>query len=261
MALPRLEAPAKGQKGPRASDRLLIVDNDPDFTAFFAAVARSAGYEAMEINDSTRFEGALRSWQPSHVVVDLNMPTIDGVEALQMLVQHRSAAKIVLCSGATRDFLDSVNRLGGRFGLTMSGVLQKPLRPTALKEFLERIATESEPPTSLDDAFDSAFFDEVCATMGRDWVVKGLRKLAAQIETTFGQESLAPADRRQLAQRAHALASSAGMFGFSELSQLCRRLEDACSKEEDLLRPLHQAQSASRPAGNRARELIIELEQ
>lgn len=240
-------------------DRLLIVDDDSDFTSLFVMVAKSAGYEVLEINDPTKFKGALRSFSPSHVVVDLNMPRIDGVEALQMLAEHGSAAKIVICSGATRDFLDAVNRLGGRFGLTMSGVLQKPIRPTTLKEFLEGIANERESATSFADVFDRAFFDEVCSTMGRDWVIKGIKNLVAQIETTFAEENLASADRTQLAQRAHALASSAGMFGFSELSRRSRAIEDACSKEGDTSEPLRQAQSASRSAGIQARELVAHL--
>lgn len=241
------------------TDRLLIVDDDPDFTAYFATVTKAAGYEVLEINDPTRFEGALRSWSPTHVVIDLNMPTIDGVEALQILVRHRSRAKIVICSGAARDFLSTVHRLGGRFGLTMSRVLQKPVSPKELKAFLESIAGEREPTTSIVHAFDKVFFNEVCNTMGREWVIRGLKDLTYQIESTFPKENLASVDRVQLAQRAHRLASSAGMFGFSELSQLCRELEESCSKDGDFSSSLHRAQIAAHAARMCAYQNIVQL--
>lgn len=151
------------------ANRLLIVDDDADFTDFFATVAKSADYEVLEINDSTMFEGAIHSWSPSHVVVDLNMPTIDGLQALRMLARQDKAAKIVICSGGARDFLDSVNRLGGRLGLVMSGVVQKPVRPSMLKEFLEGIASDRELHKSSADAFDTTFLEEVRSTMGREW--------------------------------------------------------------------------------------------
>jgi DNA-binding response OmpR family regulator len=241
------------------TDRLLVVDDSPDFTALVVMAANPAGYEVLEITDSTKFETALRSWSPTHIVIDLNMPTIDGIEALQILARQRSVAKIVICSGAADEFLDAANRLGGRLGLVMSGIIRKPIRLKELKAFLNGFAGKDESISSSGQAFDRNVFDDVCSTMGREWVMKGLRNLATQIETTFAEANLASTGREQLGLGAHALASYAWILGFSGLSHHCRELEDACNKEGDFSSPLHQARDASRSACTKVRELITHL--
>lgn len=241
-------------------DRLLILDDDPLFANFHAKIANSAGYEVREITDPTTFEEALNSWRPTHIMVDLNMPTVDGIEALQILARPASNAKIVICSGAAQDFLDAVHRLGQRLGLQMSGVIQKPVRPQELKSLLENLATESEPKSRPGLPFDRDYFDEVCVTMGKEWTAKGLTTIATQIEHTFGDEkNTGSADRGQLARDAHALASLAGMLGFSEFSQLCRDLEEACGKGGDFSSPLRQAQAASGSVCRTANEMAADL--
>lgn len=239
--------------------RLLILDDDPEFTVFVGTVAKASGYEVLEITDSTKFESALTSWSPSHLMVDLQMPTIDGLEALQILARRQSAAKVVLCSAAAREFMEAVDRLGKRYGLNMSGMFEKPLRVTDLKALLEAVRCDSPTPVSLPPNFDRSFFDEVYGTMGRDWIHRGLANLITQIESTFPEQILASADRKQLARRAHVLASYAGILGFSDLSRHCRELEETCNKGGDFSSPLHMAQVASRFACVKARELLAEL--
>ncbi len=241
------------------TDRLLIVDDNPDFATLVATVAKATGYSVLELTDSTLLEGTLGSWSPTHVLIDLNMPTIDGIAALQILARHHSPAKIVICSGAAGDFLEAAKRLGGRLGLAMSGVIQKPIRLKELKDFLESIANENESTVMVGRAFDRNVFDDLCSTMGREWVVKGLKNFSSQIEATLTADNPAPTEREQLASGAHELASYAGILGFFELSHFCRELEGACNKNGDVLTPLHQAQSASRSANAKAREMVAHL--
>jgi CheY-like chemotaxis protein len=241
------------------TDRLLVVDDNPDFATLVATVAKTTGYTVLEVTDSTMLEGALGSWSPTHVLIDLNMPTIDGIAALQILARHHSPAKVVICSGAAGDFLDAAKRLGGRLGLEMSGVIQKPIRLKELKDFLESIANASQSTVIVGRAFDRNVFDDLCSTMGREWVIKGLKNFTAQIEATLGEDNPAPSAREQLASGAHELASYAGILGFFEVSHFCRELENACTRNGDILTPLHQAQTASRPASAKALEMIAGL--
>lgn len=241
------------------ADRLLILDDDPGFADYVATVGKAVGYDVVSITDSTRFDGEVKTWSPTHIVIDLNMPTIDGVEALQILARQRSRAKIVICSGAARDFLDAVNRLGQRFGLLISGVLQKPIRPTELRSFLESLASKNNPALPFGDAFDVGFFDEVCSTMGGAWVANELSNLEARIKSMFEEGHLSSDDREQIARNAHALASAAGMLGFSQLSWLCRELEDACNRDKDFSSLLRQAQDTSRDVCTKAREMMVHV--
>lgn len=239
------------------ADRLLIVDDDPDFAAIVAAVAKSAGYEVLEITVSTKFEGALRSWSPTHVVVDMNMPEIDGVEALQILKRHSSGATVIICSATQRSFLDAVHALGGRWGLVMADVIQKPIRPKELKHFLEHVAGRSEPTAIADHILDTDIFEGVRGAMGCEWMIKGLAQLISEIDTTLGKQYLALVDREQLARGLPALAAYAGMFGFSEFSQLCREVDEAKKRNKDFEVTWRQAQNASRSVCVKAREVIV----
>lgn len=240
-------------------NRLLIVDDDPGFTNYAAAAAKSAGYEVLEINASTKFEDALRSWSPTHVVVDMHMPEIDGLEALQILARRSRSAKVIICSAAARDFLEAVHALGERFGLTMCGIIQKPVRPQELKGFLEHVAGDGEPTASVVHVFDRGLFDQICGAMGREWMIKGLAQLLSEIDTTLGAPELALVDREQLGRGVPALAAYTGMFGFSEFAQVCRDIEGARKRNRDLEVGWRQAQDASRSVRAKAREVIIGL--
>lgn len=165
----------------------------------------------------------------------------------------------MICSAGEKAFLNAVHSLGRRYGLRMLGVIQKPIRPDELKEFLSNFAGGNESTASVSHAFDRSFFDEVCSAMGREWVIKALTSLTLQIETTLSEEALASADRDQVARGAHALASYAGMLGFSEFANFCRTLEEAPNTDREFAPLLLRAQNASRSVCNKARELIVDL--
>ena len=242
-------------------DRLLILDDDPEFTSLTGTIAETSGYEVLEITDPIQFESTLRSWSPSHVMVDLYVPDIDGFEALQILARWKSPARIVICSAAAREVIDAVDRLGKRLNLNMSGIIEKPHGATELKALLEGLRSEGHGSVAASQSFDRSFFDETCEAMGREWVRRSLANLIAQVESTFtGQTSTSP-DLRQLARSAHTLVAHAGLLGFSEFSQLCRALEEACNTGGDISLPLSNAQAASCSACVKAREIIAEMEE
>ncbi|MEF2553942.1 Hpt domain-containing protein [Aurantimonas sp. A2-1-M11] len=77
-------------------------------------------------------------------------------------------------------------------------------------------------------------------------------KLRRQIEEVFGNEAAALADRQQLARQAHQLVTHAALLGFSELSQLCIELEEACTSGQDVAAPFQQAKAAGQIADRSA---------
>ena len=60
------------------SKRLLIVDDEPDFCDFVADVAEGVGYETCKITNPLEFKQAYLSFDPVAIVMDMEMPDLDG---------------------------------------------------------------------------------------------------------------------------------------------------------------------------------------
>ena len=105
---------------------LLAVDDERDFLELVAELAQGVGYQVVTADTAQGFRDLLVQHSPSLVLLDLQMPGMDGVEALRHLARQNTQAGIVLASGMDQRVLTSARQLGESLGLKMHGVLQKP---------------------------------------------------------------------------------------------------------------------------------------
>ena len=75
----------------------------------------------------------------SHVILDLSMPNMNGIEALKELVRIKPGVKVILSSGY--DEQESIQRMSGR---GLAGFIQKPYSLKSLHDALEK-AGKSDP--------------------------------------------------------------------------------------------------------------------
>jgi EAL domain-containing protein (putative c-di-GMP-specific phosphodiesterase class I)/ActR/RegA family two-component response regulator len=122
-----------------SDDRLLIIDDDNGFRNFVRRVAETVGYDTLITGDAKVFKEQVRAWNPSVIILDLNMPGIDGIELLRDLVDMKVTARVVIASGVDLKVLETVGRMAAERGLAIAGTIQKPVRAEALKEVLERL--------------------------------------------------------------------------------------------------------------------------
>jgi EAL domain-containing protein (putative c-di-GMP-specific phosphodiesterase class I)/FixJ family two-component response regulator len=115
-----------------SENRLLVIDDQPEFATFVARVARMAGYEARETTTPDAFRNLFASWGPTHVVLDLMVPDVDGVELLRFLAEQTLKAKIIILSGMEPRVLEAAGRLAEARGLEVVSTLQKPVRAADL---------------------------------------------------------------------------------------------------------------------------------
>jgi EAL domain-containing protein (putative c-di-GMP-specific phosphodiesterase class I) len=127
---------ARGMNDVIYGNRLLIVDDEQAFASLVAKVAEAAGYEVVVTNDPRSCGRTVRSWSPTVIMLDLKMPAMDGIELLRGLAADQCTAHIVISSGSEEKILDAAMRLGHERGLTMSGVLPKPIRVKTLQDML-----------------------------------------------------------------------------------------------------------------------------
>lgn len=125
--------------------RLLAIDDEKGLLAVVQEAGREAGYEVIATSDPAFFLERLREWDPTLVLMDLQMPDVDGVELLRAMAAEKLTAPIVLMSGVGDKVLRTVGDLGADLGLNMRGVLAKPIRLDTLSRTL---AADAAPQTA-----------------------------------------------------------------------------------------------------------------
>ncbi len=126
----------------------LIVDDDPLHTVVAESilgsittgrvVSASSGKEALAIlgQEVTAIDV---------VLLDLNMPDLDGLAFMRAAVEAGFAGSIVISSGESPAVLRSAETMGKMLGLSVLGALAKPLKPHEMAQMLQRVASRRAP--------------------------------------------------------------------------------------------------------------------
>jgi EAL domain-containing protein (putative c-di-GMP-specific phosphodiesterase class I) len=118
------------------SDRLLILDDEPAIGQTVSMIAQRAGLQAKYCHAPDQFFHAIGKWAPTHIMIDLVMPAVDGVEVLSRLAQAKVRAGVIITSGLGGRVLQSAERAARARGLSVLGVLPKPFSAQALRVLL-----------------------------------------------------------------------------------------------------------------------------
>lgn len=116
--------------------RLSIIDDDERMRRFIRRVAEEVGYEVFDTDSARKFIEAYDESAPDLIICDIFMPQADGIEILSLLSERQCPTPILLISGKSAEFLDTVQRLGQARGLSMAGTLDKPIQLAALRAAL-----------------------------------------------------------------------------------------------------------------------------
>jgi signal transduction histidine kinase/FixJ family two-component response regulator len=117
--------------------RLLILDDDPLVGETVRMMAASIGAESAYCRTTNEFFTQVSEWGPSHILLDLVMPRIDGVEVIQRLAEMGCQATLIIVSGVDRRVLDAAQRSAKQHELPIAGALSKPFSRSALSTLLE----------------------------------------------------------------------------------------------------------------------------
>jgi len=124
-----------------AIESLLIVDDSAVQRQHTATLARECNigliYEAGNGNEALELL-AMLTLPPSLLIIDLEMPGMDGVELIQQLEQRGIDIPIIVASSREGALINSVETMTQALGLSVLAALQKPLGLAQLKAAFER---------------------------------------------------------------------------------------------------------------------------
>ncbi|MGQ9629523.1 MAG: response regulator [bacterium] len=117
--------------------RVLIVDDMISMQFGMRGLVRMAGYETVGLaRDGREAVSMYKELKPDLVVMDINMPVMDGLEAVREIKRIDSSAKIIMCS--TEGDPETVKRS------IEEGVVDFVTKPYTRKEVIEALQNALE---------------------------------------------------------------------------------------------------------------------
>lgn len=107
--------------GRRASEddgrKVLVVDDDADWREFLRLCLEELGYEAIEAANGHEALESLSRQRYGVMLLDLNMPGMDGFEVLERMPRNGSTPRVVFLTGAAAQDVGSALRTGPHYYL------------------------------------------------------------------------------------------------------------------------------------------------
>lgn len=265
IPLQRASRPTVGPAGistpSNASARILLVEDLPVNQELACAILRREGYRVDTADDGTHALRMIQNRPYDLVLMDIQMPKMDGITATRLIRKLDGPASRVPILAMTANVMPQQIREFLQAG--MNGHIAKPIRQTELRETLVRVlasapANEADAAIATADigpSFDPEIYAKVCDLLDPSRLEIHLAGLDQSLSDLFDSPVLPDG----FAKAAHKLASQAGMLGFSALSKSCQLLEQASDAGEDLVSPAASARAQADLARGMIPQLIASL--
>lgn len=116
--------------------RILVVDDDEQLLLLLRQILQKEGYDVLSTADGPQGIEIYRREHPHLVLLDVGLPTMDGIEVLKTIISQDENAKIIVFTAYGSEWTSSEAYKNGA-----SDFIEKPIRPDAL---LKRIAAVLE---------------------------------------------------------------------------------------------------------------------
>jgi two-component system, OmpR family, phosphate regulon response regulator PhoB len=127
------------------SQKVLVVDDDPDVQLFSVTVLEENGFTPLTANDGHEGMDIIRQEMPALVILDVLMPRESGIKLYRTLRtdnKYQAIPVIVLSGISKRSFLRSQNALsefGGEAVPEPNIYLEKPVEPEELAKAINSV--------------------------------------------------------------------------------------------------------------------------
>ena len=130
--------------------RVLIVEDHPFQHEYLIKVFQAiSGFDVDVVWDGAAALQRLARQRYDLLLSDLMMPGMDGVQLIQHLAQMQTPPTLALMSVASRRMLAGAGQVAENLGLTVAGLISKPLREPevrTLRDCLDKLAEQARTP-------------------------------------------------------------------------------------------------------------------
>ena len=151
--------------------RILVLDDDSFTLKLLARMLENLGYTAVSTRDNGRAALELVDSPDAHpdlILLDLNMPEMDGVEFVRHLAGRRYTGSLILLSGEDEQMLLAAEKLVRAHNIPALGHLRKPVKPEGLAALIEKWAPPQSEPRAAKKIYGA---DEVRAAIANGELV------------------------------------------------------------------------------------------
>jgi CheY-like chemotaxis protein len=206
--------------------RILVAEDNSVNQRLILLLLEKLGYRADVVADGREAVAAVERQPYDVVLMDVQMPEMDGLEATREIRQQSREP------GRPRIIAMTANALQGDreacLAAGMNDYIAKPIRQDELAAALSRAGGRdgAQPKPA---ALDEAALDQLARTVGTPEALASLADtFLADTESILDglRGAIGRGDAAEVRRLAHSLKSTAASFGATELSTLSRRLEE-----------------------------------
>ena len=121
------------------SRRILIVEDDVKFAAILRDLVHEQGFQCVIVHDGASALAAANRYEPQGILLDIQLPTISGINILQELKRNPRTRHIPVHIASVADMSEEALRLGA------VGYALKPVDRDELVEALKRLESKFTP--------------------------------------------------------------------------------------------------------------------
>jgi CheY-like chemotaxis protein len=128
--------------------KLFVADDNLDFATFISTTAKRDGWEvATCANGGILIDKLLESHGPALLLIDINMPEMDGIEVIEELTELDRSFRLRFMTGGTIPSIIAAGMIAKARNLSVGQSIFKPLDLKTLKDILH---IEREALTKMD---------------------------------------------------------------------------------------------------------------
>jgi DNA-binding response OmpR family regulator len=160
---PRTPAPAAGTPKPASGLRALVVEDETSLARVLGSYLERDGFETTLVHDGLQAVMIARDVDPDVVILDLGLPSLDGVEVCRQIRTFSDAYVVMLTARS-----DEVDTLIG-LSVGADDYITKPFSPRELMARIQAMLRRPRTPREAEDQHhDLRFGDLRVDVQGRD---------------------------------------------------------------------------------------------
>ncbi len=122
---------------------ILVVDDEPDAVNFVTEILEGEGYKVISASDGSKGLAAMRKDKPDLVVLDVQMPEMDGFQVFEEMKKDENLKSIpVVMLTGIRDKVGmgfSADDMKSYMGERPNAYIEKPIEPIKLRQTVKQI--------------------------------------------------------------------------------------------------------------------------